>query len=483
MTRGIEPPELKRELKLLDATMIVMGSMIGSGIFLVSADITRWVGSGGFLLLAWLLAGVMTMLAVLCYGELAGLFPQAGGQYVYLREAYNPLVGFLFGWTQFMVIQPGSIAAVGVAFAKFTSVLIPPLGESHVLFTLGALEINAAQVVAIASIALLTWVNTLGVREGKLVQDIFTIAKTAALLGLIVLGISLASDPTIFAQNLSSFWDATKTTLLPDGTLRVEHLMGMGLLTALGTAMVGSLFACDAWNNVTFTAAEVHNPRRNIGRALLLGTGVVSALYLLANVAYLRLLPVTGDPHGADAVARGIQFATDDRVGVAAASVLLGDAAALVMAVFIMISTFGCNNGMILAGARVYFAMARDGLFFKNCGTLNKHAVPGTALVFQGGWAAALCLSGKYGDLLDYVIFATIAFYAVTIAGIFVLRRKLPNADRPYRVFGYPLLPMLYIIAAAAFCVNLLIFKPNYSWPGLIIVLLGVPVYYLWKKR
>jgi basic amino acid/polyamine antiporter, APA family len=477
------PRELKRELKLLDATMIVMGSMIGSGIFIVSADITRWVGSGGFLLIAWLFSGILTIMAALSYGELAGMFPQAGGQYVYLREAYNPLTGFLFGWTQFMVIQPGSIAAVGVAFAKFTSVLIPALGESNVLCTVGGFNVNAAQVLAIVSIAFLTWVNTLGVREGKVVQDIFTIAKTAALLGLVVLGISIAVDPTIFARNLATFWTATKTTVLPGGALHVEQLMGLGLLTALGTGMVGSLFACDAWNNVTFTAAEVHNPRRNIGLSLLLGTGIVSVLYIFANVAYLKLLPVTGDPNGADAVARGIQFATNDRVGVAAASVLLGDAAALVMAVFIMISTFGCNNGMILAGARVYYAMAKDGLFFKNVGELNKHSVPGVALVFQGVWAAVLCLSGKYGDLLDYVIFATIAFYGVTIFGLFVLRRKRPELERPYKVFGYPVLPAIYIVIAAAFCVNLLINKPNYSWPGLIIVLLGVPVYYFWKKR
>jgi APA family basic amino acid/polyamine antiporter len=300
---------------------------------------------------------------------------------------------------------------------------------------------------------------------------------------LVIAGIAVAKNPDVVAQNFNQFWDATRTSVLGDGTLHVEHLFGIGLLTAIGTAMVGSLFACDAWNNVTFTAAEVVNPKRNVGLSLALGTGIVVVLYLLANHAYILLLPVTGDPNGLDHVARGIQFATNDRVGTAAASVILGDLAVVVMAIFIMISTFGCNNGMILAGARVYYAMARDGLFFKNVGQLNKKSVPAVALVFQGVWAAVLCLSGKYGDLLDYVISATILFYILTLAGIFILRKKMPNAERPYKAWGYPVLPAIYIVAATLFCVNLFIFKPTYTWPGLFIVLLGVPVFYIWRKK
>ncbi len=474
--------ELRRELKLLDATMIVMGSMIGSGIFIVSADISRTLGSAGWLMMAWLAAGVLTVMAALCYGELASMYPQAGGQYVYLREAYGPLFGFLFGWTQFLIIQPGSIAAVGVAFAKFTSVLFPSLGESNLLFTVAGLNVNAAQIVAILSISLLTWVNTKGVKQGKIVQDAFTLTKTVALAGLVIFGIVMAKNSDIVAQNFSQFWEAAKTTVQSDGTLLIQSLSGIALLTALGTAMVGSLFACDAWNNVTFTAAEIVNPKRNVGLSLALGTGIVVVLYLLANHAYILLLPVTGDPNGANEMARGIQFATNDRVGTAAASQIFGSAAVLVMAVLIMISTFGCNNGMILAGARVYFAMARDGLFFKSVGTLNKHAVPGVALIIQGVWAGVLCLSGRYGDLLDYVISATILFYVFTIIGIFILRKKLPNAERPYKAFGYPVLPAIYILLASAFVVNLFIFKPAYTWPGLFIVLLGVPVYFVWRK-
>lgn len=463
--------------------MIVVGSMIGSGIFLVSADMARTLGSAGWLMVAWLISGILTIMAALSYGELAGMFPQAGGQYVYLREAYNPLIGFLFGWTQFLIIQPGSIAAVGVAFAKFTSVLIPELGEANILFTVAGLHINAAQLFAIVMIAFLTWLNTFGLKEGKFVQDIFTLVKTAALLLLVIAGIVVAKNPDVVAQNFSHFWDATRTTVMGDGTLRIEHLFGIGLLTAIGTAMVGSLFACDAWNNVTFTAAEVVNPKRNVGLSLALGTGIVVVLYLLANHAYILLLPVTGDPNGIDHVARGIQFATNDRVGTAAASVILGDLAVVVMAIFIMISTFGCNNGMILAGARVYYAMARDGLFFKNVGQLNKKSVPAVALVFQGIWAGVLCLSGKYGDLLDYVISATILFYILTLIGIFILRKKMPNAERPYKAWGYPVMPAIYIVAATLFCINLFIYKPTYTWPGLFIVLLGVPVFYIWKKR
>jgi APA family basic amino acid/polyamine antiporter len=474
--------EFKRELGLLDSTMIVVGSMIGSGIFIVSADIARTVGSPGMLLLVWLITGAITMAAALSYGELASMMPNAGGQYVYLREAYNPLVGFLYGWTLFMVIQTGTIAAVAVAFAKFTAVLIPSLSENATLLTAARLRISPAQVVAIVSIVILTAVNIRGIHEAKIVQNSFTIAKTAALLGLIVLGIAVGQNTTAIEANWGAFWDAAWTKTAGDGSLTVEPLAGGMLLAAVGVAMVGSLFSSDAWNNITFTAGEVIHPKRNIPLSLALGTGLVTAIYLLANVAYILVLPVTGSPDGFDAAARGIQFATSDRVGTAVMSVIFGDTAAVIMAVLIMVSTFGCNNGLILAGARVTYAMAKDGLFFRRAGELNARGVPAAALVLQGIWASALCLSGTYGDLLDYVIFAVLLFYILTVAGIFILRRKRPEAERPYKAFGYPVIPGLYVVIAAAICVDLLIFKPQYTWPGLIIVLIGIPVFLIWRR-
>jgi APA family basic amino acid/polyamine antiporter len=482
MTSPGHEREFRREIRLFDATMIVMGVMIGSGIFIVSSDIARTVGSAGWLMAVWLFSGLVTLLAAACYGELSAMMPQAGGQYVYLREIFGPMVGFLYGWTLFMVIQTGSIAAVGMAFAKYTSLLLPALGEQHVMFSVGALHVNAAQLVAIASIALLTWLNTLGLREGKLVQDGFTIIKAAALLGLVALGLALGRNPAALSANFHDFWAASRVVVGPDGAVVREALSGLGLAMAIGAASVGSLFACDAWNNVTFTAGETVDPRRTITRALVLGVAVVVVLYLLANFAYILALPVAGDPRAADALGRGIQFATDDRVGTAAASTILGPAAAAIMAVCIMISTFGCNNGMILTGARVYWAMARDGLFFRGTGALNRRHVPATALVLQGIWACALCLTGKYGDLLDYVIFSVLIFYALSVVGIFILRRRLPHAERPYRAPGYPVLPALYVIIAFAICVDLLIVKPKYTWPGLVIVALGVPVYWVWRR-
>jgi len=475
-------PELKRELKLLDSTMIVIGSMIGSGIFIVSADIARTVGSPGYLLLVWGITGAITLIAALSYGELAGMMPQAGGQYVYLREAYNPLVGFLYGWTFFMVIQTGTIAAVGVAFAKYTSVIFPSLGESNILFAMGSLKVSAAQMLAIAVIACLTYLNAQGLKTGKIVQDIFTLAKTAALLGLILLGIFVAKNSVAIEANLSNFWGTTWTHVADGRILSVESLGGIGILAAIGVAMVGSLFSSDAWNNITFTAGEVVNPKRNIPLSLAIGTAVVTILYILANVAYILVLPVTGTPDATDVLGRGIQFATSDRVGTAAASMIFGEPAAMIMAALIMISTFGCNNGLILAGARVYYAMAKDGLFFKSTGTLNRNSVPGVALFVQAIWASALCLSGNYGDLLDYVIFAVLVFYILTVGGIFRLRKLRPGAERPYKAIGYPILPALYILAAAAISLDLLILKPTYTWPGVIIVLIGIPVYFVWSK-
>jgi APA family basic amino acid/polyamine antiporter len=476
------PREFKRELRLLDATMIVMGSMIGSGIFIVSADIARTVGGAGWLLVSWLVAGVVTVMGALSYGELAGMMPRAGGQYVYLREAWNPLVAFVYGWTMFMVIHTGTIAAVAVAFARFTAVLIPALGEDVVLFDAGLFQVTAARVLAIASIVFLTWFNSRGLHGGKILQDVFTIAKTAALLGLILLGLTIGRNAGAIAANFGDFWHASWTRISESGVISVEPLVGVALLGALGASLVGSLFASDAWNNITFTAGEVVKPKRTIPLSLVLGTGTVILLYLLANLAYIVSLPVQGAPGATDAYGGGLQFAASDRVGVAAATMMFGAPAAGIMAVLIMISTFGCNNGLILAGARIYYAMARDGLFFRKAGQLNPKAVPGAALAMQAGWASLLCLSGTYSNLLDYVIFSVLIFYILTVLGLFVLRRTRPEAERPYKAFGYPFIPGLYVLAAAAICLNLLIEKPHYTWPGLLIVLLGVPVYLVWTR-
>ena len=477
-----EAPQFKRELKLLDSTMIVIGSMIGSGIFIVSADMSRTLGSPGYLLLTWLITGAITVIGALSYGELAGMMPHVGGLYAYLREEYGPLLGFLYGWTSFLVIQTGTIAAVAVAFAKFTSVLIPSLGESNILLTVAGLKISAAQVVAIASIALLTYINTRGIRHGKLVQNIFTITKTLALIGLIILGVLIGRNITAMHINFSDFWNASWTHVAGGKIVLIESLSGPMLLAAIGVASVGSLFSSDAWYDITFAAGEVVNPKRTIPLSLLFGTLTVTILYILANVAYVLTLPLHGSPAGHTIMAQGIQFASDDRVGTAAAAIIFGAPAAIIMAILIMISTFGCNNGLILSGPRVYYAMAKDNLFFKSTGKLNDRSVPGTALVFQGVWASLLCLSGTYSDLLDYVIFAVLIFFILTIAGIFVIRKKRPDAERPYKAFGYPFLPGLYILTAAAIAVDLLMFKPAYTWPGVVIVLLGVPVYYVWKK-
>jgi APA family basic amino acid/polyamine antiporter len=474
--------EFKRELGLLSSTMIVVGSMIGSGIFIVSADIARTVGSPGYLLIVWLITGIITISAALSYGELAGMMPQAGGQYVYLREAYNPLTGFLYGWTLFLVIQTGTIAAVAVAFAKFTAVLIPWFSEKNILMTVAGLNISGAQILAIFSIVFLTYLNILGVRTGKFVQDIFTITKTLALLGLILLGLFIGRNADVIAANFSHFWNTEWTHVDGGKIISIDSLSPMMLLAAIGVAMVGSLFSSDAWNNITFTAGEVINPKRNIPLSLALGTCIVTFLYITANITYILVLPLIGNPGGTDIYARGIQFAMSDRVGTAAASTIFGEPAAIIMAILIMISTFGCNNGLILAGARVYYAMARDGVFFKRTGELNKKSVPGIALIVQAAWACLLCLSGTYNDLLDYVIFAVLIFYILTIGGLFLLRKKRPDAERPYKAFGYPFVPAMYILLASAISIDLLIFKPRFTWPGVIIVLLGIPVFYIWRN-
>jgi APA family basic amino acid/polyamine antiporter len=460
--------EFRRELGLFDASAIVAGSMIGSGIFIVSADVARTVESPGWLLVIWLVNAVVTILGALAYGELAAMMPRAGGQYVYLREAFSPLCGFLYGWTLFLVIQTGTIAAVAVAFAKFLGVLAPWVSAQQTLFQLGPVSFSTQRLVAIAVIALLTWSNSRGLREGKLVQNVFTSAKVAALTVLILLGLALARNGYAVAVNFSNFWGETSLSL--------------GFLMLAGGAMVGPLFSSDAWNNVTFTAGEVKNPRRTLPLSLLGGTGMVMLLYCLTNLAYLCLLPLTGSPEGATVAERGMQYAAEDRVATAAASMIFGTDAAVIMAVAIMVSTFGCLNGLILAGPRLYYAMAQDRLFFERTGHLNAAGVPVGGLWLQMIWASLLALSGTYGNLLDYVVFAALLFYVLTVIGLFILRRTQPDAERPYRVYGYPWAPGLYVLLASAIMINLLFVKPAYTWPGLLIVLTGVPVYLLWRR-
>ena len=436
-----------------------MGSMIGSGIFIVAADISRQVNSPGLLLVTWLVTAAMTMTAALSYGELAAAMPHAGGQYVYLREAFGPMWGFLYGWTLFLVIQTGTIAAVAVAFAKYTGIFAPSISAGNYLFGHGRLGLNTQELLAIAVVLLLSWSNTRGIRTGAVVQNVFTFAKTAALLGLIGFGFLIGRNAAAVHINFTGFWRNSGWTF---DSVRL-----------VGVAMVGALFSSDAWNNVTFTAAEVRNPKRNLPLSLALGVGLVSALYIACNLVYLNLLPL-----------EAIQHAPEDRVATAAAAYILGPVAVQLMAAAIMISTFGCNNGLILAGARVSYAMAKDGLFFRRAAQVDPlHHTPRFALAVQCIWTVLLILSGSYSDLLDYVIFAALLFYILTISALFVLRRKQPNLERSYRALGYPVLPALYILAAGAIEVLLLLYKPDYTWPGLIIVMLGLPVYFIWRRK
>lgn len=472
----------KRELKLFDAIMLVAGTMIGSGIFIVSADIARIVGSPGYLLLVWLLTGFMTIVAALSYGELAGMMPKAGGQYVYLREAYNSLVSFLYGWTLFLVIQTGTIAAVAVAFAKFTGVLFPWFSEDNILLQLGGFKFTTVQLLAVLCIAFLTYLNTRGVRNGKMIQNIFGSTKLLALFGLIAIGLIFGINKDVADLNFTDMYRALQVTAKDGQIASVTPLWGWPLIAAIGMAMVGSLFSSDAWNNISFAGDEVVNPQRNIVRSMVIGTMLVTGLYLLTNLVYLLVLPLKGEPNGTDVLARGIQFATNDRVATAVAEAVGGGKATFAIAILIMISTFGCANGCILSGARVYYAIAKDGLFFRKMAHLNSKGVPGAALVFQGVWAAILCVSGSYGNLLDYVIFAVLLFYILTIAGVYILRAKRPDVPRPYKAWGYPVLPAMYIFLAGMVCFILLLYKPAYSWPGLIIVALGIPVYYLFRN-
>ena len=478
-----EDSSFRKSLTLFDSTAIVMGSMIGSGVFIVGADIARQVGSPGWLIMTWVITGFLTVFAALSYGELAGMFPHAGGQYVYLRKAYNPLTGFLYGWTLFLVIQTGTIAAVGMAFAKFTGVLFPWVSENVIWYKLELFnyifKFGPVQIVAILSICVLTWINLKGIVEGKRVQNVFTSGKFLLVLGLILVGFFFAANSGSIAKNMAVFWEPA----VKNSGGQWIPLTGMTLIAALGMAQVGSLFSSDAWNNVTFTAAEVINPKKNIPMSLFLGTFLVTILFILTNVVYIVVLPLRGDPAGTTVIERGIQYALNDRLATAAVYDVFGVYAASVMALFIMISTFGCNNGLILSGARVYYAMARDGVFFKKAGTLNRKAVPSVGLILQAVWASLLCLSGPYSQLLAYVVFAVLIFYVLTIGGIFILRKRMPDAERPYRAFGYPVVPALYIILATAIMLILLFYKRDYTWPGLIIVILGIPVYFLWHKK
>jgi len=469
---------LQKRVNLFDGISIVAGAMIGSGIFIVSADIARNVGSPGWLMVVWLITGVITVIGAISYGELASMMPKVGGQYVYLKEAYHPLIGFLFGWTTFLVIQCGSIAAVAVAFAKFSGVLFPWISEKNILLQLGPLKINSTMVIAIAMISFLTWLNTRGIVTGKTVQNIFSSTKVIALFGFIAVGFLATKNINSFEINKEVFWQASQV----GQDNQVMPLVGFALIAAIGTALVGSLFSADAWYNVTYISGEVINPKRNVPLSLFFGTLIVSVIYLVTNFVYIKVLPLSGSPDGADVLSRGIQFATDDRVATSAMSVVFGDYAAIIMAIFIMISTFGCNHGLIMAGPRVYYAMAKDGLFFRKVGEINKNGVPGFAIAVQGVWAVLLCLSGTYGELLDYVIFAVLIFFTLTILAIFILRVKKPDIPRPYKAFGYPVIPAIYILTTVSIMVILLIFKPDYTFPGLGIVLLGIPVFYIWRK-
>ena len=527
-----ESNSFQQRIGLFDATMLVSGTMIGSGIFIVASDMARDVGSAGWLLGLWIVTGIMTLLGALSYAELASMRPRAGGQYVYLKEAYGPLWGFLYGWSAFLVIQCGSIAAVAVAFAKFLGVLIPKLGTGPdaALFTLTGLNwkvglplpwlrepliifersefmITAGQLVAVGIVVLLTLVNCRGVKEGKTIQNLFTVAKIGALLAMILVGVFVASKPEVAWNNWNGAWDFFSQSNPPgkgSRFLSIQALTGapefLVMLMVAGGAMVGSLFSADSWNNVTFSSAEVKNPARTVPRSLILGTLLVTTLYLLANLTYLMVLPVQGDEALAGMLksipsedltlaaqypnptqALGISQAKDDRVGTAvmqAASPKLG---VPLMAIAIMVSTFGCVNGMVLLGARLYYAMAQDGLFFKQVGQLNRSGVPQAGLLCQAFWSILLIFSGTYSELLDYVIFVALLFYFMTVLGLFVLRFRLPKAERPYRVPGYPILPALYMVLCFLVMVDLLIVRPEFTWPGLIIVLTGVPVYGVWR--
>ena len=499
-----QPPRLAQSLGLFSSTAIVIGSMIGSGVFIVDADIARGTGSPALLLGAWVVTGILTMICALSYGELAAMMPRAGGQYVYLRESLGRLWGFLYGWTLFLVIETGTIAAVCVAFGKFLGVFFPVISTTHWLWhiahvpavrvgpmVLGNMEIgvSTANLVGMSIVIFLAVVNIFGVKLGALIQNIFTSAKAISLAALILLAFLVGRNATAWAANFGSgwgqFWQHSGWSALHPVQVGVGGpIVLVNLVVILAVVQVGSLFSADAWNNITFTAGEVKNPKRNLPLSLVLGTGFVIAVYFLVSVSYLLVLPLVGDPHGTTLLARGIQYAAEDRVATAALAAVFPVGGAFLMAGAILISTFGCANGITLSGARAYYAMSRDGLFFKSVGKLHpKYNTPAAGLLVQAAWTIVLCVSGSYGQLLDYIIFAELVFYILTIVGLFVLRYKRPDAPRPYKALGYPVLPALYIVMAAWICVVLLRYKPQYTWPGLVLVLLGIPVYLFWSRR
>ena len=471
-----EQGHFHRALGLVDASAVVVGSMIGSGIFIVSAQTARDVGCAGYLMVCWVLAGLLTLAAALCYAELAAMFPQAGGQYVFLRRTYGPMSGFLYGWTLFSVIQSGTIAAVGVGFAKFLGVFVPIINNQNILLTVGGWHLSVLQVVAVILIALLTAVNCRGIEAAKFIQTTFTGAKLFALAAIIILGFLSFGKFSGLEPNLANFWTAVDKDHHP--------ITGMTLLLTIGVAMVGTLFSCDAWNNITFAGEEVKEPEKVLPKSLAIGTILVVTLYLLANCVYLLLLPLTGDPNATTVVGRGIQYAAEDRIGTAAAEVIFGPIGKSLMAGAIMISTFGCLNGLILAGARVYYAMAKDGLFFAKAAILNvKTGAPIFGLIVQGVWSAVLAMSGTYGDLLDFVVFAALLFYVLTVGAVIVLRVKEPDLVRPYKVIGYPFLPILYMVSATLVMIGQFAIRPAFAGFSLLIILSGLPVYFFWKSR
>ncbi len=464
----MQASSLKKEIRLIDAISIVVGSMVGSGIFIVGADIMRQIGSAGGFIGVWVLGGVMTLIAALSYGELSAMFPKAGGQYVYLKESYNPLVAFVYGWSLFAVIQTGTIAAVGVSFFKFLAYFIPSLSENVILFQVNDFTLSAAQLAAVFLIFALTYVNTKGIKSGKTIQTVFTLTKVLSIGGLIVFGF-INLEPSIWELNWAQMWQVQK--LLPNNEVELyQTLPELG--GGVAAALVGAIMSYEAWNNVTFVAGEIQNPKKNIGLSLLIGVSVVTLIYVLLNLMFTAVLPLND-----------IAYADKDRVAIAASQNIFGELGTGIIAILIMVATFGCNNGLIISGARVYYTMAQDRLFFKSSSQLNKYAVPSYALWYQAIMASLLCLSGGYGDLLDMITFVAVLFYVITIVGIYVLRVRKPELPRPYRAIGYPVLPALYILMGSAFCVLLIIFKPNFTWPGMLIALSGIPIYFLLQHK
>jgi basic amino acid/polyamine antiporter, APA family len=466
--------EFRRSLGLLDATMIVMGSMIGSGIFIVSADITRNVGSAGMMIVVWVLTGIMMISAALSYGELSGMYPKAGGLYVYLREAFGPMIAFLYGWALFTVIATGTIAAIGVAFGKFAAYVFPVLGERNYLIgsAESAFKVSAAQLTSILMIVFLTFINTRGVQNGRIVQLILTMAKIGGLALLIIFGLMIAKDTSFWQLNWQDAWTMQNLKMVNGAVVKTPIIGVWAVISAIAIASVGSVFSSFAWDNITFIAGEIKNPKRNIGLSLFIGVTAVICFYIIVNFVFLRVLPL-----------EGIAFAESDRVGVEAAKSIFGGFGTTVIAVLVMISTLGCNNGFILSSSRVFYTMAQDNLFFKSNATLNEAGVPEKSLWYQCIWTCLLCLSGKYGDLLDYVTFVVLLFYGMAVYAVFVLRKKYPDAERPYKAFGYPFVPSLYLIITLFMGIPLLVYKPFYTWPGLLLVLVGIPVYFMIMKK